>query len=857
MSSRTCIFTIVSRNYLHYARTLMNSIEQHAPGAERLVGLCDEIGEVDLSGENFQVLEMKSLDIPDIEKFIFRYTILELNTAIKPYIISKLFDDGYDKVIYFDPDIRVYRNLDGMLGLLDEHQMLLTPHLTGPLDDDKLPSELNILVSGTYNLGYIGLRNTPDMQRFAHWWEDKLYTDCVVDLERGLFVDQKWVDMAPGMYPGVYINRDPSWNVAYWNLKHRQVTRAGDSFEVNGEPLLFFHFSGFNGAASTLSKHQDRYTKKSAGAAVEQLCSDYAKSLTDNGDGVVTRIPYAYGFFADGTPIPDFARYIYREDYDWERSTDNPYEDAGCANYLGYLNEPITLKGTRLPWITRLGYKLYQARPDLQAAFPDLAGAQGKLFADWYVQSVAEQAKFHDCFIEPVRHALSQLGSDEPPAALTTRARRWLNRQLYRVAWRYRHLVRPLIPAAVRQRMHVRLVENLSPAGAAEPEAASVARTGVDPELPWGVNLYGYVRAESGIGQSARSNIDNLLAAGIPLAVVDFRAGNVSRMEAEIPDDLASEPRYSINLFHINADQTVSAIEHLGADVLSGHYNVGYWAWELPEFPDEWLPAIELLDEIWVPSEFCREAIAAKADIPVVCIPHSIHPASPAPEADRAAFQLPTDATVFLSMYDALSVPERKNPEAAIDAFLAATASGDVDAHLVLKVSNLDKTPAHAARLRQRIAGQGNISLVEGYLDRETIYRLIQSCDAFLSLHRAEGFGLGLAEAMLLGKVCIATAWSGNMEFMNSNNALLVDAQVVELAEDHGPYKAGRHWAEPDQGQASAAIRRLCLESGLKERLGAAARASIESDFSAAAIGARLFARIRDITEHTDTAQAG
>ncbi|MEE4193150.1 MAG: hypothetical protein V2I66_16345, partial [Halieaceae bacterium] len=258
--SKTCIFTIVSRNYLHYARTLMNSVEEFAPEAERVVGLCDARGDFDFSGENFSLLEMRDLPIPEIDKFIFRYTILELNTAIKPYVISALFEQGYDKVIYFDPDIRIYRSLEPMLALLDEHQMLLTPHLTGPLDDDKLPSELNILVSGSYNLGYIGLRNTPDMQRFAHWWEDKLYTDCVVDLERGLFVDQKWMDLAPGMYPGVHIERSPAWNVAYWNLKHRAVTRDAQEYRVNGEPLVFFHFSGFSGEAKLLSKHQDRFT---------------------------------------------------------------------------------------------------------------------------------------------------------------------------------------------------------------------------------------------------------------------------------------------------------------------------------------------------------------------------------------------------------------------------------------------------------------------------------------------------------------------------------------------------------------------------------------------------------------------
>ena len=208
-------------------------------------------------------------------------------------------------------------------------------------------------------------------------------------------------------------------------------------------------------------------------------------------------------------------------------------------------------------------------------------------------------------------------------------------------------------------------------------------------------------------------------------------------------------------------------------------------------------------------------------------------------------------------MYDALSVPERKNPAAAIEAFLEATRPGDIKAHLVIKVSNLDKTPAHATWLRGMVEGHDNMSLVEGYLDRDSIYSLIQSCDAFLSLHRAEGFGLGLAEAMLLGKVCIATGWSGNLQFMSPDNSMLVGCDVVELERDYGPYAAGGHWADPNVAEAAAAIRGLCLEPGLGEALGKAGRNTIAGDFSAEAVGAQVMARLVEIAEQSGIARAG
>jgi glycosyltransferase involved in cell wall biosynthesis len=261
---------------------------------------------------------------------------------------------------------------------------------------------------------------------------------------------------------------------------------------------------------------------------------------------------------------------------------------------------------------------------------------------------------------------------------------------------------------------------------------------------------------------------------------------------------------------------------------------------------------LQLLDEVWVPSEFCREAVAAKADIPVVCMPHSITTESPTTSASRKDFELPENSTVFLTMYDALSVPERKNPEAAINAFLTALESGDIDAHLAIKVSNLDRTPDHGSALRKLAEASGHITLIEGYLNRSTVFGLIQSCDAFLSLHRSEGFGLGLAEAMLLGKVAIATDWSGNRQFMNADNSLLIASELVQLARNYGPYEAGQYWAEPSAEQAVEAILRSCQEPELRRTLGERARDTIASEFSEAAVGARILDRLQTIAEETE-----
>ena len=267
---KTAIFTIVSNNYRHFARTLAASVHAHDPGIDCFLAVCDD----PLPGprdprDTYTEIPIRDLGLPRFDRFTFQYTILELNTAIKPWVIATLFDRGYDRVIYFDPDIKVYGSVAPILARLVDHEVVLTPHLTDQLDDGHHPGELSILQSGSYNLGFIALRHTANTRRFVEWWQRKLTRDCVVDIPRGLFTDQKWIDLVPGMYAGVDIVRDAGWNVAYWNLNHRAVARddAGRT-TVDGRPLLFFHYSGFAPGAKLFSKHQDRFTMEGLPGAV-------------------------------------------------------------------------------------------------------------------------------------------------------------------------------------------------------------------------------------------------------------------------------------------------------------------------------------------------------------------------------------------------------------------------------------------------------------------------------------------------------------------------------------------------------------------------------------------------------------
>jgi hypothetical protein len=241
---RTAAFSIISPNYRHFARVLMASLQRHHPEWDRFVLIVGETASTVREGELFTSIPIEELSLPHPRQFCFRYTILELNTAVKPWGFEHLFARGYDRVLYFDPDIQLFTGLDE----LDPAAFLtLTPHLTGSIPGDDHPSERSILLAGTYNLGFLGVTRHPDLERFLRWWQEKLEFQCIVDTAHGLFVDQKWMDLAPGLFRDVAILRHEGYNVAYWNLRQRTL----DGMFVNGKPLRFFHFSGVDPAFPT------------------------------------------------------------------------------------------------------------------------------------------------------------------------------------------------------------------------------------------------------------------------------------------------------------------------------------------------------------------------------------------------------------------------------------------------------------------------------------------------------------------------------------------------------------------------------------------------------------------------------
>jgi len=853
--ARVAVCTIVSKNYLAYARTLLDSVARHEPGWERFVLLVDTVDEsVPREPDRYTLLPVEGLPLPDPRAFFFRYSILELNTAVKPWLLEALLDRGFERVVYLDPDIELHAPLVEVDRLFDEGaRLVLTPHLTGGLPGSGRPNDRDILIAGAYNLGFLALAPDPDTRRLLEWWRDKNEYHCVVDVEAGLFVDQRWMDLAPGFVDGTRLLRDPGYNVAYWNLDQRPIETREGGVSVGGRPLAFFHWSGFDPRQPTrLSVHQDRISL-AASPALQRLARDYAARVFANGHAALSQLEYGFGRLRGGTPIPDVARRAYRQDAGLRaRGGDDPFALEPSA-----WNVPASAHASDPLLYTRLMEALWSGRPDLRRQFPDPAGADALRFASVFAKLLAPENRIPDVFVRPVEEALVQTGDGRVALRRSGVLRRVLD-PVRAIARRLPAPVKQLIKQALKGVDPRRLPDGVARPTAPLSDAAPEERRWHD--APFAIKLVGYAGHTTGVGQSVRMARRALEAAGLRPIPVDCDA----LMSADGDDGFRAWPVPGdvnrIEILYVNADQTghiVSRLEEREPGDREPVYRIGVWAWELDELPDGDAMYLDLFDEIWAPSRFIQDAIAAKARIPVLYIPYAVEleegDAEHCARSSREALGLPTDPFLFLTMFDVASTVTRKNPQAVIEAFERAFPERDAARQtLVLKLHGDELEPGARRTLEAWTKDRPWLHVVDRTLSPADARALQASCDAFVSLHRSEGFGLNIAECMALGKAVIATAYSGNVDFMTTENSIPVPFETVPIEFDVGPYKAGARWAEPDIDAAAAAMKRLVEEPALARRLGERAARDIPAGFSPARVGALMRARLEQLARMTN-----
>ena len=364
-----------------------------------------------------------------------------------------------------------------------------------------------------------------------------------------------------------------------------------------------------------------------------------------------------------------------------------------------------------------------------------------------------------------------------------------------------------------------------------------------------GALLVGHPYGVLGVGEYVRASAAAFAQAGIPFHIRNTYdwGEHLAEKHPDFPywDRLTTGRPHRVNVFHINADEMAEARRHLGDAFFAGRYNIAAWHWELSRFPDAWLPALAGVDELWASSRFIQDCLSERAGVPVEWMPHPVEVGQGA-AADAAGLGLPEGRFLFLAFLDFTSFVTRKNPLGAIRAFRAAFPPGTTSpVGLVIKANGAAARPAQArAFLASPELRDPRIVVVNEVLDRRRLVGLLKRCDCFVSLHRSEGFGRGIAEALLLEKPVIVTGYSGNMDFTNSQNACLVDYQLVDVGPDEYPHAAGQRWADPDLDQAAEYMRRVVGDPAWAASLAKRGRELVEAQHGVAAVGRRYRARL-------------
>lgn len=362
---------------------------------------------------------------------------------------------------------------------------------------------------------------------------------------------------------------------------------------------------------------------------------------------------------------------------------------------------------------------------------------------------------------------------------------------------------------------------------------------------PLGVNVAGFAQSIYGIGESSRALWRAVQDTGLPCALLNIKSNVHLNADTSASEEFVRENPYRVNLLTFSFDYARRFYRDMGPRFFAGRRNVGYWFWEQEHFPVRWHSSFDYFDEIWVPTDFVRRSIAEVSPIPVRKIVHPLSMNESEAVRDRRRFNLPEESFVFLFTFDFFSTVQRKNPGAVIAAFQQAFGREE-PAILILKSINAESEKEARNSLGYSALG-ADIRFFDEHLSGADINSLFATADCYVSLHRAEGVGLGMAQAMYLGKPVIATGYSGNLDFMNKENSLLVDYAMTELQENAGTYEKGSRWADPNVEEAARHMRWVFDHREAATALGQRAAASVRATMNPALTSAQIKQRVQEL----------
>jgi glycosyltransferase involved in cell wall biosynthesis len=362
-----------------------------------------------------------------------------------------------------------------------------------------------------------------------------------------------------------------------------------------------------------------------------------------------------------------------------------------------------------------------------------------------------------------------------------------------------------------------------------------------------GVDLVGFLTGEFGLGEAGRLLANTLRRHDVPVSTINMVVPNHRYMH---PFHIDNVWRHKIMIASVNSTEMPLIAQQHGSDVFRERHVIGQWFWELEDTPSPYRVGYQFVNELWAPTKFIQHNVSkyAPANVEVHHMPLPLVAPVTRKGVTKDQFGLDQDRFTFLFTFDFCSTEVRKNPAAVIDAFKTAFRENEGPV-LVIKSLNDHLFPNALRNLMARADKRSDIKFLNQHLDHDLVSALRSACDCYVSLHRSEGLGLTISEAMCLGKPVIATAYSGNMDFMTEDNSIPVPWEYTHIQETYGPYEAGMRWAEPNTAFAADAMRRLYNDPVAAEKLGKKAQEDMANLFSFEVTGQRMVDRLSKVEE--------
>lgn len=824
-------------NFLAHARTMLESYRKHNPDGRMFLLLLDDPEcKVDTSSDSFTVVRPEELGVERLGGLNMLYNAYEFSMSLRPHFLRYVQEKhGSKKIAFLDSDLYITGSLSAAEKLLDTHSIVLTPSFLKPIPDDGyFPSDRDFLTAGIFNGGFFACRTCDETSDVLSWMAERLEKYSFVRPEECMFGDQAWLDMIPAIAPSATVLRDSGYNVSHWNLHERMISEKNGIRMAGNEPLIFYHFSGFDpDARGVISRHQNRFTLKEH-PVLEKLFEEYRTQLLAHDYENIRPLPYGFGHFKNGVMISPTIRRIFESVGGISRYPE-PF-DVGPSSFFEWLTSPVTHLGKKMN-LHNVHIALWRLSIEAQSKFRRPTTSDLGNFCHWICRERAKELELDPVFTKDIeRHV---------PVVVTKQLPTW------KLLLRRRHTFAPYqwLCHAVKAVIGQQLYNDLKPRR--DPMYALKLKVGFRPGgggVSSGLNIVSSATGQTGIAEGMRGLVGAISETTVPFSHIDSQA-TPGRQQQEHNRTL--DFPYDTTIIGGGLREIEATLFSVNIPISARNSLIAYAPWELPRLPAHEAEFLENnFDEVWTSSSFSTEAIGRSVKIPVITMPLPIDVTSVSGKK-RRDFGLPENTFMFLFAFDMHSRIERKNPEGLITSFVQTFGSRS-DVILVISIKNSADFPAEYKALVSLTKQHANILLHTDYLSRSDMLALLKCADCFVSLHRSEGFGLLLAESMALSVPVIATDYGGSTDFINETTGYPVAYEKTVLQKNAGPYATGEVWAEPNIVSAGMLMTYVLEHRGEALTKAAKASALMKAEYSKDVIGQRIKERLQIIQGDAD-----